>query len=54
MQDWKNVNGFNWLFKGGEAASIQSVVEHNLHKNIGRVQEEGTNLIVIEPLTEYI
>ncbi len=36
MQDQQNVNGFNQLFKGGEAA-IQSVVAHNVHKNIEKV-----------------
>ncbi len=53
MQDWQNVNGFNQLFKGGEAA-IQSVVAHNVHKNIGRGQEGGTRLMAIGPLMEYI
>jgi hypothetical protein len=31
-----NVNGFNQMFKGGEAA-IQSITAHNTHKNIGRI-----------------
>ncbi len=53
MQDRQNVNGFNQLFKGGEAA-IQSVVAHNIHKNIGKVQEGRTSHMAIEPLTEYI
>ncbi len=53
MQDWHNVNGFSQLFKGGEAA-IQSVVAHNVHKNIGKVQEGGTSLMAIRPLMEYI
>ncbi len=53
MQDQKNMNGFNQLFKGGEMA-IQSVVAHNVHKNIGKVQEGGTSLMAIGPLTEYI
>ncbi len=47
------MNGFNQLFKGGEAA-IQSVVAHNVHKNIGKVQEGGTSLMAIGPLMEYI
>ena len=38
MQDRQNTNGFNQLFKGGEAA-VQSVVAHNVHENFGRVQE---------------
>ncbi len=41
MRNKHNVNGFNQLFKGGEAA-IWSIVAHNIHKNIGRVQEGGT------------
>jgi hypothetical protein len=53
MQDWQSVNSFNQLFKEGEVA-IQSVVVHNIHKNIGRVQEGGTSLMVIQPLMEYI
>ncbi len=53
MQDWYNVNGFSQLFKGGEAA-IHSVVAHNVHENFGKVQEGGTSLMAIGPLTEYI
>ncbi len=53
MQDRQNVNGFNQVFKGGEAA-IQSVVVHNVHENIGKVQERGTSLMAIGPLMEYI
>jgi hypothetical protein len=40
MRDRRNVNGFNQLFKGGEAA-LQSVVAHNVHKNIRRCRKEG-------------
>jgi hypothetical protein len=36
----KNVNGFNQLFKGGEAA-VQSVVAHNVHENVGRYNKGG-------------
>ncbi len=53
MQNQQNVNGFNQLFKGGEVA-IQSVVAHNVHKYIGKVQKGGTSLMAIGPLTEYI
>ncbi len=53
MQDWQNVNGFSQLFKGGEAL-IRSVVAHNVHENIGKLQEGGTSLMVIGSLTEYI
>ncbi len=38
-----NVNGFNQMFKGGEAA-IQSIAAHNIHENICRIQEGGTSL----------
>jgi hypothetical protein len=48
-----NVNGFNQLFKGGEAA-IQSAVAHNTHKNIGHVQEGGTSLLLFGALTEQL
>ena len=40
MRNKHNINGFNQLFKGGEAA-IQAVVAYNTHENIGRVQEGG-------------
>jgi hypothetical protein len=53
MRDRRNVNGFNQLFKGGEAA-LQSVVAHNIHKNIGRVQEGGTSLLLFGSLTEQL
>ncbi len=47
------MNGFSQLFSGGEAL-IQLVVAHNVHKNIGNVQEGGTSLMVIGSLSEYI
>jgi hypothetical protein len=53
MEDRHNVNGFNQLFKGGKA-EIQSVVAHNVHENFDKVQEGGTSLMAIGPLTEYI
>jgi hypothetical protein len=53
MKDQWNVNGFNQLFKGGKAA-IQSVVAHNVHKNIGQVQEGGTSLMAFGTVTEYL
>jgi hypothetical protein len=45
MRNKHNINGFNQLFKGGEAA-IQSVVAHNTQENIGHVQEGGTSLLL--------
>ena len=53
MHDRRDVNGFNQLFKGGEAA-LQSVVAHNVHENIGRVQEGGTSLLLFGSLMEQL
>jgi hypothetical protein len=53
MHDRRNVNEFNQLFKGGKVA-LQSVVAHNVHENIGRVQEGGTSLLLFGPLTEQL
>ena len=53
MAHKQNVNGFNQLFRGGEAA-IQSVVAHNTHENVGKIQEGGTSLIMYGPLTENL
>jgi hypothetical protein len=53
MRDRRNVNGFNQLFKGGKA-EFQSVVTHNVHKNIGRVQEGGMSLLLFGSLTEQL
>jgi hypothetical protein len=53
MCDRRNVNGFNQFFKGGKA-TLQSVVVHNVHKNIGRVQEGGTSLLLFGSLTEQL
>ncbi len=48
-----NINGFNQLFKGGEA-EVRSVVSHNVHENIGRVQEGGTSLLMFRTITDHI
>ncbi len=48
-----NVNGFNQMFKGGEAA-IQSITTHNTHENIGRTQEGGASHLMFSPITEYL
>ena len=53
MKDKKNCNGFNQLFKGGEAV-VQSVVAHNVHENFGKVQQGGTSLIMFGPLTDQL
>ena len=38
-----NNNGFSQLFNGGEA-EVRSVVGHNVHENVSRVQQGGTRL----------
>ncbi len=53
MRDRHNITGFNQLLKGGKAA-VQSVVAHNINKNIGRVQEGETSLLLFGALTEQL
>jgi hypothetical protein len=55
MRHIDNRNGWNQLFKGGEA-DVRSVVAHNVHESegIGRTQEGGTGLLMFGPLTEYL
>ena len=53
MRHKKNCNGFNTLFKGGEA-DIRSIVAHNVHKNVGRVQQGGTSLLLFGHLTKQL
>ena len=53
MRHKGNVNGFNQLFQGGEAA-IQSVVSHNTHGNISKIQEGGTSLMMFGPITDQL
>jgi hypothetical protein len=53
MKHKKNSNGFSQLFKGGKAA-VQSIVAHNVHENIGRVQQEGTSLLLFGHLIEQL
>ncbi len=53
MRHRGNVNGFNQIFKGGEVTN-QSVVAHNIHKNISRVQEGGTSLLLFGTLTDQL
>jgi hypothetical protein len=50
-----NRNGWNQLFKGGEA-DIRLVVAHNVHESegIGCMQEGGLGLLMFGPLTEYL
>jgi hypothetical protein len=46
-QHKKNANGFNQLFRGGEA-EICSIVAHNVHENVGKIQQGGTSLILFD------
>jgi hypothetical protein len=50
-----NRNGWNQLFKGGEA-DVSSVVAHNVHEaeGIGRNQEGGTSLLMFGQMTEHL
>ena len=43
MKHKDSYNGFNQFFLGG-VADIRSVVAHNVHENVGRVQEGGGRL----------
>ena len=45
MKHKETYNGFNQLFQGG-GTDIRSVVAHNVHKNVGRVQEGGTSMLL--------
>ncbi len=53
MQHVKNVNGFNQLFNGGESP-IHSVVSHNKHKNVGKIQEGRTSLMIFGALVKLV
>ncbi len=53
MKHKKNSSGFSQLFKGGEATA-QSIVAHNVHANIGWVQQGGTSLPLFGRLTEQL
>ncbi len=53
MKNKKTCNGFNQLFKGGEAV-VQSVAAQNVHENFGKVQQGGTSLIMFGPLTDQL
>ena len=41
------------MFKGGDAA-IHSIVSHNVHENVGKIQQGGTGLIMFGHLTQQI
>jgi hypothetical protein len=44
-----NSIGFSKLFGGGKA-DVCSIVAHNVHENIGRVQEGGNSMLMFGPL----
>jgi hypothetical protein len=43
---------FSYL-RGGEAA-VQSMVAHNIHENVGRIQQGGTSMLLFGHLTEQL
>ena len=51
MKHKEKYNGFNKLFRGGEA-DIRSVVAHNVHENVGRVQEGGASMLLFGSLIQ--
>ena len=46
-----NVNGLGQMFRGGEA-EIRTQTGHNVHENVGRIQQGGTGLLLYGPLIE--
>ncbi len=53
MRHHHNSIGFNRLFGGGEA-DVQLVVAHNVHENVGKIQEGSTSLLMFGPLTNHL
>ncbi len=53
MHHKQNVNGFNQLFRGGEA-EIRSVVAHNIHENVSKVHEGRTCLLMFGAIIEKL
>ncbi len=51
LQHKANRKGLNQLFRGGES-DICSVAGHNVHENVGRVQEGATAVIAYGPIIE--
>jgi hypothetical protein len=49
----RHVNGFNQLFNGGEAA-VQSIVAHNVHESVGKIQQGGTALMLFGQLLQQL
>jgi hypothetical protein len=53
MRHHLNCNGFNQLFKGGEA-TIHSIVAHNIHEIFGKTQQGGTSFMLFGPIKEQL
>ena len=51
MKHKENYNGSNQLFLEGRA-DIISVVAHNVHENVGRVQEGGASMLLFGSLIQ--
>ena len=51
MKHKENCNSLNQLFRGG-GADIISVVAHNVHENVGRVQEGGMSMLLFGSLIQ--
>ncbi len=49
----RNVNSFHQLFRGGKAL-IQSIAAHNMHENVGRIQQGGTSYLLFGHLTQQL
>ena len=48
-----NKHGFSQLFNGGEA-DVRSVVGHNVHENVSRIQQGGTSLLLFGDLVQHL
>ena len=46
-----NVNGLSQMFNGGEA-EIRTLCGHNVHEDVGRIQQGGTSLLLYGPLID--
>ena len=49
----RNTFHFSDAFNGGES-EIRVVAAHNVHENVGKVQEGGTAMMVFGPLIEHL
>ena len=39
------------MFRGGKA-DIRSIAAHDVHENVGRIQEDGTSMLLYGPLVD--